>query len=76
MGKKKKKEKAKWKPDKEFVKFLEWMEKRGSVYYLHGRRVLDEIKKCTEFGRRCYVTLRNLLYTAYQSWKNLPKKDR
>lgn len=72
----KKKKKAKWKPDKALIKILEQMEIRGAPMMLEGKRVLDEIKKGTEQGKRFQEFLSNLFYTTLKGWEKDPKKDR
>ena len=68
--------KEKWKLNKGLIKILKQMERRGAIMMLEGKRVLDEIKKGTEQGRRFQEFLSNLFYTIRRGWKKSPKKGR
>lgn len=70
-----------WKPDRKFLEFLEWLEKKeGEAITLNGKRVIEEMRRGTEFGKKMYLHFYyNIeLKQAYEDWKkeNSRKKDR
>ncbi len=68
-----------WSPDKEFIEFLECMEKQnGEVTALNGKRVIDLIKQGTKTGKKKYKKLYSNphLKAVFELWKKSHKKDR
>lgn len=66
----------KWNPDWKFLEFLEWLEKRdGEAITLNGKRVIEEMKQGTEFGKKIHEHLYKdkELQKAYQAWKKNKK---
>ena len=66
-----------WNPDKDFIKFLEYLEKKeGRVIALNGKSVVSMVKGKSEMGKRMYENLYNDkdIRRIYFKWKKKNRK--